>query len=197
MIGMPISEVHMSAKKLFVLFFAAAFLLGGCNAITAIETQFPTQAPTGTAAPTLPPVITATSAPTQAPTAAPTVAPTTAPTQEPTEAPTATAFPGAIPHLASGSSVTVTQVDMLSTTTGWAVVMNTTLDPANEHILRTTDGGKTWQDVTPPQKAGTGNTDNGPAQKAAPLFRDSQRAWVGFAPQPGAGSGTDNRAIWY
>ncbi len=142
-------------------------------------------------------MVTATNAPTQSPTAAPTVAPSAAPTQEPTEAPTSTAIPGAIPHLAAGSSVTVTQVTMFSTTTGWAVGRNTALDPANEHILRTTDGGKTWQDVTPPQKAGTGNTTNGPAQKAAPLFRDSQRAWVGFAPQPGAGAGSDNRAIWY
>jgi photosystem II stability/assembly factor-like uncharacterized protein len=183
----------MSAKKLFVLFFAAAFLLSGCNAIATLETQFPTPAPTGTTAPTLPPVITATSAPTQAPTAAPTEAPTAAPT----EAPTATAVAGAIAHLASGSSVTVTQVHML-TTTGWAVGMNLSLDPANEHILRTIDGGYTWQDVTPPQQAAAGtNGGNSPAQQAAAFFLDGKHAWVGFAPPPGPGNGVSNDAIWY
>ncbi len=182
----------MSIKKLSVLFAIAALLLSGCNAISTQEgTAVPTQQATATSAPTqaatatLPPVITATTSP------------TAAPTQEPTQAPTATAFPGAIPHLASGSKVTVTQVHMLSTATGWAVGMNMALDPANEHILRTTDGGKTWQDVTPPQKAGTGNTSFGPAQRAAPFFLDAQHAWVGLAPQPGAGTGTDNDAIWY
>src|SRR5512146_1153361 len=173
----------MSGKSLFVLFLTAALLLAGCNAIAPLAgTPAPTQPATETAAATIaatstvPPVITTTPAPIQAPTAASTQAPTAVLTVVP--------LPDAIPHLASGSDVTVTQVRMFSATTGWGVGRNTALDPFNEHVLRTTNGGAAWQDVTPPQKAGIGaegtvNTESGPALLANAFFLDSTHAWAG------------------
>jgi photosystem II stability/assembly factor-like uncharacterized protein len=202
-------EVTMSHKTLFVNFLAAVFLLVGCTlpATPASPAVTPSSAPvltlTSLPAPTqvstLPPVITATNVPvpTQAPTTASTTAPTQVPTTVPTQAPTAvpTTIPGAIPHFAAGSDVTLTQVRIFSKTEGWAVGRNTTLDPNSEHILRTADGGATWQDVTPAQKAGTGAAGSGPALQAEAFFLDGQRAWAGFSPQPG--SSIIVSSIWY
>jgi photosystem II stability/assembly factor-like uncharacterized protein len=191
----------MAHKKILVIFLAGIFLLSSCSipavpgltpsaapTFPPVATQVPTRAPTAT----LPPVITASSQPTSAPTAAPTAAPTTAATTAPTAA--STAVPGAIPHLAAGSDVTLTQVQRISKTEGWGIGMNPKLDPANEHVLRTRDGGATWQDVTPPQAAGSASTESGPSLKAAAFFLDAQHAWVDFSPQPSARP--NPAAIW-
>jgi hypothetical protein len=60
----------------------------------------------------------------------------------PTEAPWPTDTP--IPGLETGASITLTALTMFDETTGWGV-------ESTGHIMRTTDGGSSWQDVTPPQ----------------------------------------------
>jgi photosystem II stability/assembly factor-like uncharacterized protein len=192
----------MSFKKLFGLILVGATLLGGC-ALPAVPTELPsptspfpaatatlpaaaTQAPTEAPTQTLPPVITAT------PPAA-----TAAPTTAPTVAPTAVALiPGQIKPFTAGSDVILTQVHMTSKTEGWAVGNDVKLDPNDQHVLHTANGSATWQDVTPPQKAGTASTESGPGTQAQAFFLNAQQAWVGFSPQAGS-TGADNRVIWY
>jgi photosystem II stability/assembly factor-like uncharacterized protein len=76
----------------------------------------------------------------------------------------------------------LTTLDMLDATQGWA-----TSHPGgavDDRILRTTDGGTTWLDVTPPldpPAAGIG-------RRASAFFRGTQQAWVTYADQPSAGS---------
>lgn len=192
----------MSYKKLSILIIAlGAILLAGCS-LPEVPTEPPsptpalaataTAAPTGVPTQTLPPVITATPPATQAPTEAQTQAPIKAPTTAPTAAPS---VPGQIVRFPSGSDVTVTQVHMTSKAEGWAVGVDLKLDSNNEHVLRTADGGATWRDVTPPQKASTAAVESGPSQRAQAFFLDAQKAWIAFAPQPG--SVTDQaRVVW-
>ena len=79
-------------------------------------------------------------------------------------------------HRAPGQPVTITSIKMFDETTGWA--------SASSLLLRTTDGGHTWRDVTPPDPLAT---------SGEPLwfFLDGQRGWViydlpleSFAPKP-------------
>jgi len=202
----------MTHKSFILTILVCAALLAACNLSAVPGATLPaptqpvqTQVLTPISTDTLPPVITATSAPTAVPTAGTTAvptatltaAPTTVPTAVPTKTPTAapTTIPGTIPRFASGSDVTLTQVRMFSMTEGWGVGRNTALDPADEHVLRTTDGGATWRDVTPAQARGAGSTADGPSLQAEPFFLDAARAWVGFWPQPG--SGVNANKIWY
>ena len=65
------------------------------------------------------------------------------PTPEPTPCPE----PVPIPLLPPDQQLSITSLHMLNTTIGWAVAGT----EEDEHILRTDDGGRSWQDVTPPQ----------------------------------------------
>ena len=56
----------------------------------------------------------------------------------------AEATPTPIPALQPGQPVTLTNIHMIDAATGWAI-------EGGGHIVRTRDGGNTWQDVTPPQ----------------------------------------------
>jgi photosystem II stability/assembly factor-like uncharacterized protein len=62
--------------------------------------------------------------------------------------PTGTASPAPLPmpHLPAGQPIQITDLHMLGDTTGWGFEFW-------GHILHTVDGGKTWQDVTPPQES--------------------------------------------
>src|SRR5258707_12400129 len=60
----------------------------------------------------------------------------------------ATASPTPPPHQA------LQAIQMLNTTTGWAI-------GANNHVLRTTDGGASWKDVTPKYPANAALTPVG------------------------------------
>jgi len=54
-----------------------------------------------------------------------------------------------VPVLPSGAKINITTIHMLDDAIGWAIgFLPGSLD---RHILRTTDGGGTWQQVTPPQ----------------------------------------------
>ncbi len=65
-------------------------------------------------------------------------------------------------------------IQMIDTTTGWAVTA------ANHRVLRTTDGGMSWRDVTPPYSRST---------QAMGVVEDvltASLAWVAVAPTNGA-----------
>jgi photosystem II stability/assembly factor-like uncharacterized protein len=81
----------------------------------------------------------------------------------------------AIPHLSAGEDVTITYIDMQTKTTGWA--LGGQRDPG-DHVLRTTDGGLTWADVTPPEPAPTGGD---PTKIAHAFFMDADSAWVTYS----------------
>lgn len=67
-------------------------------------------------------------------------------------------------HLKSGSGLLLTSIQMLDLQNGWGF-------DSNYHVLRTRNGGKTWQDVTPP----TGYYD-----PAGFYTLDADTAWATF-----------------
>ena len=93
----------------------------------------------------------------------------------PTEA-AATTEPGteAIAHLAPGTPVVLGEIHMQTDLLGWALSAN------SPHVLRTADGGLTWVDVTPPERA----AEPGEAKRsAAGFFLDPYIAWVVYFPE--------------
>jgi photosystem II stability/assembly factor-like uncharacterized protein len=127
---------------------------------------FPTSTGTATSEPTLtspPPAATATNPPTTTPVE--TLSPT--PTHLPSGATT-------LPPLQAGQAVTVTFIDMIDSSVGWAI--GDEADPG-DHVLRTQDGGSTWQDVTPPEPAPGADQ----SQKAAlGTFMSAETGWVTY-----------------
>lgn len=104
------------------------------------------------------------------PSPSPLVSPTTTPTPYPT--PTAQ---GTYPLLAPAS------MHMINASTGWAAGSGT------NRILRTTDGGSHWNDVTPRgARAGTWIT----------FFLDANNAWLASSLQPGSSSSDFSVAIY-
>jgi hypothetical protein len=102
-----------------------------------------------------------------------------------------------IEHIPAGKDVRIRLVKMFDNLNGWGLV---TWKDAADHLLRTTDGGLTWHDVTPPEPpaaAGNGKT-------ALPYFLDPSTAWMiysnidGSLPQEAATvwSTRDGGATW-
>lgn len=93
--------------------------------------------------------------------------PSTSPITKPTPYPTPTSTGAAYPLLPPAS------MRMINASTGWAA------GSATDRILRTTDGGSHWVDVTPKAaKAGTWTT----------FFLDANNAWLASSVQPGSAS---------
>jgi photosystem II stability/assembly factor-like uncharacterized protein len=69
-----------------------------------------------------------------------------------------------------GESVVVSEIHMIDASNGWAIGGPTSLDQT--HVLRTSDGGLTWDDVTPPEPLAA---ERRPARA---FFLDSGLAWV-------------------
>jgi hypothetical protein len=143
-------ENLMRRSRLFTLTLVLAFLLAGCNLPSRVLTTG--QPPT----PMQEPVLADTPASTETsvfdPLLTPTVTPSLAPIKTEEVPPTAT--PGVLPGvqfslLAVGRPVQVTSFDMLDLQVGWGAVDSTQNDTSG-HLLRTTDGGLTWQEVTSP-----------------------------------------------
>jgi photosystem II stability/assembly factor-like uncharacterized protein len=97
------------------------------------------------------------------------------PSVKPTVSPTPTIGDRPYPLLPPDS------MQMISATTGWAAGSGT------DRILRTTDGGSHWDDVTPPgARAGTWTA----------FFLDANNAWLASSLQPGSGSPDFSVAIY-
>ncbi|MBP7693522.1 MAG: hypothetical protein KA764_16485 [Anaerolineales bacterium] len=149
---------------------AAALVLAACTPAATLEPVFtlvPTEPePSATVAP--PPTVTPTTPP---PTATP--PPTETQVLAVPEAP-------AIAHLAAGQALTITNLNMLSVSAGWAAA-ETTADQ-NDRLLTTADGGQTWRDVTPPQAV-----DAALALGQGVTFAnlDPRTAWVTFYDRTG------------
>ncbi len=134
-------------------------------------TPYPTSTPypTYTPYPTLVAAYTPTATPIPAP-ATPTPVP---PTPTTAATPAATAMP--IPLLATGQPVTITYIRMFDATTGWAIGGEADV---RDHVLRTSDRGHTWRDVTPAEPAPTGDE---PRKIAIGFFLDANTAWVTYS----------------
>ena len=72
-----------------------------------------------------------------------------------------TPTPASLPTLQPGQSISFTNLQMINASVGWG-------SDSNGHIMRTTDGGRSWMDVTPP---------NLPAEYGS-FFLDPQSAWI-------------------
>src|SRR5574341_277921 len=174
-----------------------AVLLTGCGSPAAEPPTLAATQPPPTPAPTLTP---SPASPTRAPATQLSPSPSPAPsTATPIASPTApastpeTGGPASNPiaHLTAGQPVTVTAVHMLDANTGWAVAAGGTGDP-DDHLLRTTDGGATWRDVTPPEN----NDPSAPLAKAAiGFFLDAGTAWVAYYDRT-AGPAVVSPVVW-
>jgi photosystem II stability/assembly factor-like uncharacterized protein len=150
-----------------------AFTLTACAPLALQEE--PTRVPTAPFPTNLPATVPPTTAPPtftpQAPATA-TPAPAT-----PTEAPF---LPEGtpLPHLSAGEAITITTIHMLDATTGWAFGgAESVTFGTGDHVLRTRDGGQTWQDVTPPEPIPVDQLTG----TAVGYFADADTAWVAYS----------------
>ncbi len=102
----------------------------------------------------------------------PTTPPVVAPTDSGTE----------IPHRTQALLTSLDSIKMFDQQYGWSTASQALQDA---HILRTIDGGQSWQDVTPPEPA---STPQGDGKRVLPFFLNSQEAWVTYYPSNQAAS---------
>ncbi|MCJ7734406.1 MAG: YCF48-related protein [Anaerolineales bacterium] len=74
--------------------------------------------------------------------------------------------------LPAGTDITIRKIQMIDKQNGWVIAVG---GSETEHILRTVDGGKTWQDVTPAQPIASEMTGFIPANFSA---WDANTAWT-------------------
>ncbi|HMD90619.1 MAG TPA: YCF48-related protein [Anaerolineaceae bacterium] len=132
-------------KKLFVILIIFSLVSASCIILpapaptvippTAAVLSTSSMSPTASAAPSISP--SATLEQTPAPSASP-ESTVTAPAPQASFAP--------LSPIAAGTPVTLTFLQMIDRTSGWGI-------ESTGHIVRTTNGGRAWQDVTPPQGA--------------------------------------------
>jgi photosystem II stability/assembly factor-like uncharacterized protein len=155
----------MTRKHTLCIFLAVAvILLTGCITRFALT---PGSATNTVASPSQTPAASATSLPPE-------------PTETPTQAPaTPASIPvNAIQHFAAGQPFRVTAIDMHDAYSGWAIGG---LEYDDAHVLRTSDGGDTWTDVTPPEEL----AQDGDYKVATGYFEDLQTAWVIYSQNNG------------
>ena len=141
----------MKTRIVAVLLIIATLLMGACDGAPATETALPMteEPPLPTEADVeLPELATATSPP-------PTPLPPTdvPPTAEPTS---------------SAPSIRLYDLFMMSTSRGYAII---TYGDITNRVMRTTDGGETWIDITP---------ESAPTTTAELYFLDESRGWVAY-----------------
>lgn len=153
-----------------ILAFTLAGLLAACN-LPGATTLPPTKLP-----PTSLPATLTTLPPT------PTSVPVTATLPSPTVTPSPTAAPQA-----AGPAVILEQIHMLNTTAGWGWASKNGL---MSQLLRTSDGGQTWKDVSP----------QGDYTYLDSFFLNAQNAWLPFFKPTSNTSGllrtTDGGQTW-
>ena len=81
----------------------------------------------------------------------------------------------AIQRLTPGDRVSLRTVDMIDAGAGWAISEGAF--DVDDHILRTSDGGATWRDVTPPQPV---RVDYSLGNAATLFALDTQHVWAIF-----------------
>jgi photosystem II stability/assembly factor-like uncharacterized protein len=91
------------------------------------------------------------------------------PTAVPTDTPEPTLTPTETPTL---EPVIITYIAMIDTSNGWGIG---SLTGDDNHVLRTSDGGHTWTDVTPPEPSLA-------TKHATGFFVDNNHAWVTYYP---------------
>jgi photosystem II stability/assembly factor-like uncharacterized protein len=114
--------------------------------------------------------------------------------QEPVSPQSGSALPEGdpIPHLAPGEEITISAIHMSDADRGWAIGG---LGEYGDHVLRTSDGGLTWLDVTPPEPA-PGPEDE--EKMAAGFFIDETTGWVVYHSVPRESElGSTVLGIWY
>jgi photosystem II stability/assembly factor-like uncharacterized protein len=142
--------------RIFATLLIVFFVLAGCTPVATPTVQFPTvQPPTSTL-----PADTATPVP---PTMVPTVAPTAAATATPE--PTVETRP-----------VSLTRIHMADAQKGYAIGGQ---DGRSNQFLRTTDGGKSWIDMTPVQDMLNGSN---PDWDLTSGFYGAQNIWLMLTP---------------
>ncbi len=123
---------------------------------------------------TVEPAATATSAPPPQPATgvpSPSLEPTPEEPSTPTPGlPTPVADP--VGRLTAGEGISIQFIQMLDVDSGWAVARS---DDDLDHIVRTSDAGATWTDVSPPEYAGSLDA---PRRATLATSADGQRAWV-------------------
>lgn len=175
--------MHRPTKTYFKLFIFILFLVLfglGCGNVPSSSTSSPPDTESETEPPDVPADVTSTATPlrldsTATITPSPPEEPTLGPPVGPTLPPPVINPSAAIPHLNPGQDVIISYIDMQDAASGWAV--GGTADPGG-HVLRTSDGGTTWQDVTPPEP----DSEPGEPRKIAEaFFMDNNNAWVTFS----------------
>ena len=93
-----------------------------------------------------------------------------------TAVPTAEATPEAtqpvIALFQPGTEVEIRTIQMIDAAAGWALGR---ADGSEDHVLKTSDGGETWQDVTPAEPLTVPS-----AVDAEAFFLDEETGWVGY-----------------
>lgn len=151
----------MRARLSLILILFLTACSGAAPAVGAVASAPTATAPaasvaTASTATATSPALASTPIPAAVDTPAPAVAP-----PQPSPAPLPARTPaGALARIPAWQPVTLTQLNMLDVANGWAM-------EREGHILRTLDGGITWQDVSPPEQG---------FQLAAVL--DPQTAWA-------------------
>ncbi len=97
-----------------------------------------------------------------------------------------------IPHLVGGEEITIHAIHMSDADRSWAIGG---LAGYGDHVLRTTDGGLTWRDVTPPEPV----PESGGVEKMATgFFVDHTTGWVVYHSVPRESEmGSTELTIWH
>jgi photosystem II stability/assembly factor-like uncharacterized protein len=147
----------------------ASVILISCEVVppSMIPSPTPVPVPTTESLPTATPV-----PDTVEPSQTPSPAEITPESEQVTDTPSfATAQSAAAPHFKNGEKILITYIHMVNITDGWGI--------SGSYILTTSDGGKTWHEVTPPEPI--------PVDSLAPAygaFPDEETAWVIYCNDP-------------
>lgn len=164
----------MNRKFFFSLGLVLTLALAACSPSAEPTPPIPA-ATTAASTQTAPPPATITPVPATKAPSTQTESPTEAPTAEVAESPTPAVDTANIIPLAPSEPITLSRLHMLDATGGWAIGQGG--ESLDDHVLKTGDGGATWEDVTPPQPLDVAASLG---QAAAPFFLDGDTAWVTY-----------------